>query len=336
MHCLRILFLICYAWLLVAIVGCSTSSPTQKTEVNISANNCISEQRGSQRAPSAVKCENILAAEQANSNTQLQEEILSRLGNGSYSFQITDEIVAEVSSYSPKMKSQWLSTLIKVYRQLPKDIDEDIQDEEIINVSPRRLADRIIFLLTRGDLFITNAIDKGRTPFQAYDDYLTYMSNLFEIKTPYTAKEVWKILQLLQSKVKDIVGDEDYADRGSYYVLGGSFANGRANMESSDIDVGGQRPGRSAEAPELNSIKRTVSAIFKPLNPRSTLHLEYHRVDEIFFALLQPVVFKITSRSIKFMIYPPAKSTPEQGAHFLSEQIKPVRTFSISNSDALR
>ena len=53
--------------------------------------------------------------------------------------------------------------------------------------------------------------------------------------------------------------------------------------------------------------------VMHKLGSVESIRVEYHRLPENFFGLLNPVVFKITPTSILLITYPPPKSTPQRG-----------------------
>jgi|GEM_PF-6554786 len=222
--------------------------------------------------------------------------------DGITSYQTVDQLADSLKNQPEEIQSIYVEETLGMYRRLSK---KSFETDRLPSLSPRRLADRLLFQLYRGDLRIIDSIQNGLTPELAYQAYLESMSK--SSKAGYGFKEVKEVLLLFQRILKELPknAEGDSLKTGDYFTVGGSFFNGRADLSRSDVDVSAwNEKWERAFAGGTRQIE--LNAIFKIRGHKGVdLAYEFHRLSDHFYGLIQPVAFRIFRDRIELLLYAP-------------------------------
>jgi hypothetical protein len=199
----------------------------------------------------------------------------------------------------------------------PPEVEGDIVDEKearwkSIKVKGKRLLDHFYNSVVRGDLIFAKEIARGRTPEEAYARYLAVVNQDFHVK--YDARDVFKTLKEVQKNAARTFTGSWTDD----LMVGGSFINGKADLNDSDLDMMGPEAVSS-----INNQQAGLNSFFdryfqKKLGPldeladekaphQQFLKLEYHQeIDPNFMRALNPFSFRVSGSKIFMSVAEPA------------------------------
>lgn len=236
---------------------------------------------------------------------------------GKEGYTVIDQLAESVKASDPETRQVYIEETLDLYRQLSKT---STANGDLPTVSQRRLADRMLFLVARGDLMISNLIKSGLSPKKAYEEYFALMNS--KSKTPYSPKEVFLVLETLQEILRQ--GPYPSAGENAFLMVGGSLFNGRADLSRSDVDVSvPTKEWKQHFSGDQN--QRALNRIFKDAGLASDLGYEVHSfINEHFFGLIQPVAFRISRTSIELVLYAPPSRNPKIIYHVEPHNFKPT------------
>jgi hypothetical protein len=208
-----------------------------------------------------------------------------------------------------------LAKVRTLYLDARKNTDlGDEKGRQIIN-APKRALDILVNSLLPPKKIIGQLVQSGMTPFQAYGEWLKQIQDAMGFNS-YDAYAVDKVLTTIQNFLRQeiSIGRAKHSDT---LTLFGSFPQGRAKKESSDIDLNG---GNSAfENSDLENLKETINHEFRVEKISIQLsEATFHLVDSsesndedsnlswtnLKAAEASPVQFEIHENKIVMQIYP--------------------------------
>ncbi|MBI4374711.1 MAG: hypothetical protein HY542_07520 [Deltaproteobacteria bacterium] len=168
---------------------------------------------------------------------------------------------------------------------------------------PKRALDAFLRGTLRPDETIRGEVARGKTAWEAYTVCFRQWRSIFA-GTPYgdySPNDVGAVVQSIQNVLR-----REAQGRSWSVTLGGSFPNGRALLESSDIDALVSDPRIVDLFPEMN---RAIAAALRPRHHQIGLHLHQappHWV-EAETGRINPILVRITPHSNALVLYPPVK-----------------------------
>jgi hypothetical protein len=242
------------------------------------------------------------------------------LGNGGTSFDPSLKYIKEFNLLSDEQKTEILSK-IPEERTLSRELDDVIEkkreknqpkvevqkeaEDHLRRVKGKRLLDLFYNNVVRGDLIFDQALKSGKTPEEAFATYLSTVNRDFH--APYSAEDVFNILKIVQKEASR----RDIIEGAPEFMIGGSFINGKADLNDSDLDMTGGHD--NFYISEINEYFR------KKLDPTNSkraqvkgysyrfIKIEYHKdIPVEFMRLLNPFSFRISDGKIIMSVSEPA------------------------------
>ena len=159
------------------------------------------------------------------------------------------------------------------------------------------------------DVLITRMIDPyrkfaqqgadGRSVLQTWDQILEQTAQLTGMKDRFTADQILKSLIGLQRNLQSL-SDADYWIRRTSFFVYGSWPNGRALRQHSDVDIFSEDPNQRKYFDRLNSSNTAKQMGLAEISPtsRGFQAFEYLAVSN------NPIMFKISPDTIELIVYP--------------------------------
>jgi hypothetical protein len=194
-------------------------------------------------------------------------------------------------------RESWIHAIGLAYRQIPKKSFDPMRP---FAVGGRRLLDRALTVIERSDLKFQESVEEGFTAKEAYNRFLDRQALLFS--TNYSKAEVWSVVQTIQKEMQTLQTQMPGAPL--RVSLGGSFINGKADLLTSDIDLG-LSDARIARA--LRDWQEKLKPTFKALNDQAKMPLEPSTERSGFYGTTNPIVIEITAQTVNLLVYPPSQ-----------------------------
>jgi hypothetical protein len=196
----------------------------------------------------------------------------------------------------PKERQKlWYEYLTHLYKTTPK---KSAVPAFTWSIPQRRLLEKLIYETFRPDLKITEAIDNGQAPLEAFRDYINSQTSVYE--RGYDFEHVWSLVTELRQKIQNSASDPDTAR----IIIGGSYPNGKADLQKSDVDL--SSGGSHLNPKEVQ--QEWLPELQQRLNSRiETSELELHISTELppFYATYNPVVLLVSGSSVKMQVFIP-------------------------------
>ena len=162
---------------------------------------------------------------------------------------------------------------------------------------PKRLADGIMSHLYPPKDFFISSISSRESTAEVYGRYLKKINSLIRQRNEpqYNVNDIIYLAKLYQKKLKE----------GDNLIIVGSFPNGKAKIDTSDIDVFLENISYGKYFYEIDSAFNQYLLNQNKLNPR----LESHSTPATFnlseLAIVSPIQIKVTTEQIDLLVYPP-------------------------------
>lgn len=235
-----------------------------------------------------VRCEDVIFSKQ-------EIAITARFSGGAKDFYHSQKFVRELERLSDQEKSSWIQDIGSVYRFVPK---KDPNPTASWHIGGRRLLDYSLMLLQRHDLKFAADMAKGQSAQQAYDQFLREQNKAFGSR--YDSSELMQFAQFLRDELRVLHSTGPSAT----LVLGGSFVNGKARLNSSDLDI-------SVSDPRLlrfkNSWEVQLNTLLKRKYPEAALEIEMHAVPANFYGKINTFVISIDANQIHLLVFEPSR-----------------------------
>lgn len=233
------------------------------------------------------------------------------------------------------LKNKFLSLVPFAYHQAHKS---KYENEHLYTFTPKRAIDGMLRLLLRGDRIVLDALNKKATPIQSYEEYFKKMDEVFQgTQMPYyNGQVVLAIARGLQAQLQSYIYekkffndvasgfDRDVYRRGAFHAeyeltISGSFPNGLADPELSDIDL-------SFSDQDLYEMKdrffASMNSVFSSFSITQMRLGIVQGSDDAAKALLNPFLIKVTKDSIRLVVHRP--SAPKYEASDSAEVFQPI------------
>ena len=171
-------------------------------------------------------------------------------------------------------------------------------------LAPKRALDAFIRHTLKGDELIRSRIRSGASPLEAYGAYISQIQAIIG-NNAYSGHQVLDACLALQKEMRTRL------DPQSSILLFGSFPNGRANLQDSDIDM------ISVDQGLWPAIREAVPEMNRVFGPDAHLRPENHGTEiqpsdldrmERYFAEISPVQIIVGPNRIDLLIYPPIEN----------------------------
>lgn len=229
-----------------------------------------------------------------------EERLLDSFFRGSKDLSSHKSFFHEIETSSETERQGWLKALIHTYREHPK-LGSNGRAVDRTMIGGRRLADHMIGILQRADLYFKKATDSGQSPKSVYEVFLKSQIELFE--SNYKSEQVFLALNKLQELVREFSGTQLWnGSQSTSLVVAGSFINGKARFPGSDIDVS------TTNMKFEKFLQNEGPNISKSLSDETSLPLKFEAHlgnPPDFYGKYNPVVFKITSNKVEMYVFPP-------------------------------
>lgn len=225
--------------------------------------------------------------------------VLSAFANGDNEYGAADVFARHLRELPVAERAEWIRTIYENYRQIPK---KPTDRHAPARIGGRRLLDRVLMLTERNDLRFTK-LAESIGPDAAFRTYLDEQAARFG--SGYSSAEVIDVINVLQGYLKEF----SLAQKGGpppSFVLSGSFLNGRARLQISDLDLS---ISHREMLLDLKKISARVNEHLKKKFPDANLQIEEaHTEPEGFYGGLNTLALRITPEESSLSVFPPSHS----------------------------
>jgi hypothetical protein len=209
-----------------------------------------------------------------------------------------DMLADTIAALPEDERELWISNLGIVYRSSEKN--HSFANSFRMTIGGRRVIDRVMSLLTSPDKSISRAIENGATPLEAYKSFLSEQNKLY--RSDVNPDLVIGVLKLLKAEAKAYSKRSIFSRQPIQILVAGSFANGKAVMAASDIDMN----------PYGYELEKHLQRAFDGLKANGILSLkpEFHELGPEFYGLRNPCIVIVTPYEALLMVFPPAVTDP--------------------------
>lgn len=225
-----------------------------------------------------------------------QSFIVSTFSKGAQRYAPSDELARTVAEASPQERTEWLRSIGRVYREIPK---QDPNPLAAWHIGGRRLLDRALTMIERRDeQFRDFAVGSDVT--EMYRAVIDAETELF--RADYRGGDVLSVLSVFQRYLRglDLGASGGPAPK---IIVGGSFVNGKARLKESDLDVA---LSHREMKPDIAALTSRINEVLASRGRESKLTVEPHGVGVEFYGEINAFAFEITGDAITLLVYPPA------------------------------
>lgn len=259
-----------------------------------------------------------LFSDSTTDTSERRKDLIQQYAKGAKTFAPVQSFATKAAALSYSERQTLLLDIGAVYRQVPK---KDPNPTAAWHIGGRRLLDYAQTIIARTDILFHTETSQGMTGAQAYRKFLKQQQEIFA--SNYTADEVFLVIQILQ---KNLQAAQPVGHAGSPYklILAGSFINGKANLQKSDLDMTLNVPSLMSELPAW---EKHVSESLQVSLGGTSVHmaLEAHSQPANFYGKINPVVIEVTPTTAQILVFAPA--TLQQRSSEL--QAGSVTTYSL-------
>lgn len=240
------------------------------------------------------------------------------------------EFIENVATYLIYPARTMSKKLYPIIKEMPESMKEELLKQigilypraGKINTAwmgPKRVLDALISYMLEPSVFLK----KFPNALNGLDQYLSLLNTI--IKDPnigkYGAFEILETAKIIKRHLKP----EDQP----VYITG-SFANGKANIQTSDIDLYNKNNFLESRYADMD---KEINGIFAAENRKSKLQL--HTTPNTFsleeLASINPILIKITSEDISLIVYPPILIDQKDVTRNGLSYPEPSLTFTIND-----
>ncbi|UYL09450.1 hypothetical protein B9G69_002545 [Bdellovibrio sp. SKB1291214] len=227
-----------------------------------------------------------------------QELLIQEFSKGSKDFLVARKLAKNIQNKSSEEQLAELKDIGAIYREVPK---KDPNPLAAWHIGGRRLLDYALALVQRHDIKFAQGHSAGKSGKELYQDFLSEQKQLFG--TRYEVQEVIRYAEYLQSQLPALQASMN-GGPALQIILGGSFINGKARLETSDLDISVNQPAlkKMKAAWELN-----FNEVLKEKHSDANMTLEMHGEPAAFYGKINPVVIVITADKIHLQVFEPAQ-----------------------------
>jgi hypothetical protein len=244
------------------------------------------------------QCEGLFSDSSVEASER-RKQMIQQYSKGARNFSEVRNFALKAVALPYSEKQTVLLDLGAIYRAVPK---KDPNPTAAVHIGGRRLLDYAQTLIARTDTFFKSEISRGTPVAQAYGKFMKHQQELFA--SNYGASEVFVIVQTLQKNLQAL---QPAGHSGTPYklLLAGSFINGKANLQKSDIDMTLSSPSLMSELPSWE--KQVNEALTDSLGGGlARMVLEGHSEPASFYGRINPIVIEITRDTVQILVFAPA------------------------------
>jgi hypothetical protein len=241
-----------------------------------------------------------LFSDSLSETTSRRKDLVQHYAKGAKTFADVQHFAKNAAALPYAEKQTLLLDIGAVYREVPK---KNPSPTAAWHIGGRRLLDYAQTIIARTDLFFKTENDQGTSGAVAYRKFLRQQQELFA--SNYTADEVFLVTQVLQKNLQAL---QPAGHIGPVYklLLAGSFINGKANLNKSDLDMTLSAPQLMSEM--LSWEKQVNESLQAALGGAAVrMVLEAHSQPASFYGKINPVVIEVTRDSVQLLVFEPAK-----------------------------
>lgn len=228
-----------------------------------------------------------------------RKDLIQQYSKGAKTFLDVRRFAMKAATLNESDKQTVLLDIGAIYRSVPK---KDPNPTAAWHIGGRRLLDYAQTLIARTDTFFKSESSQGVSGAQVYRKFLRQQQELFA--SNYTAQDVFVVLQVLQKNLQAL---QSPGHTGPVYklTLAGSFINGKANLQKSDLDMTLSVPSLMSE---LASWEKQVNEALQKsfVGGPIQMSLEGHSVPASFYGKINPIVIEITRDAVQILVFEPA------------------------------
>jgi hypothetical protein len=176
------------------------------------------------------------------------------------------------------------------------------------------------------DPFIKNEVSHGINVKEAYSNYLKVLKTSFfsmSSNGDYSVEVILDIAKEIQKVLRENIPIEGQKE--SYLMITGSLPNGRANLNSSDIDM---IPSSIKLEDLYIEIQERLKLKYLEQFPNASfeIHSMFSSTTPVFASIVNPIMIKISSEAIELIVYPIFRPIPGD-QHFLQKNYLPPNSY---------
>jgi hypothetical protein len=216
--------------------------------------------------------------------------------DGDLDFSGADLFARSVLELPPEEQAQWRKLIAEEYRNVPK---KRTHPQAAWHIGGRRLLDRALMRIERADLLFAAEAAKS-SPTEAFVGLLD--SRIAAFQSDYTSSEVMQILKQIQLHLRGVQLKQKVSGPEENIIVGGSFLNGKARLNVSDIDLSISNPKMERE---ISSLASAISNTLHVSHPGAALPIELHGSPESFYGKINTFAVRITADKATLHVFPP-------------------------------
>ena len=227
---------------------------------------------------------------------------------GEFETPLTEVLFSTIVNMPPDLKDELRARIHFLYPLAPEGTDLEMLGREAI-FSGRRALEYLATLLVN-PWGLSQRFSPGEG-LEFYSNFIEDMKGFTQTKTRgrYSSAEILAVLKGIQGWMNQI----EFSSKDRHLLVAGSLVEGRADLETSDLDlVGVERADSKLTFALFNSDRDSVKALLDLQNIvdskfKTPAHLKISRtpLTPTQAAQLSPVMFEVTPDDIILLIYPP-------------------------------
>ena len=222
--------------------------------------------------------------------------LIQLLSKGSKNYDVTRTMSQGLLALPEAAREGWLTSMARSYRKIPK---KDPNPTASWHIGGRRLLDRVFTLVERYDQKAQSEI-KGPFADQFLVDFYSRQQMLFG--SNYSYREISKIVSFFKQEAARLQAQLPGPE--ITITMAGSFANGKASLTASDIDLSISNFQLLREVPQWQN---EINHILKAERPETNLTIEAHGEPKYFYGQINPLVIEISARRVRLHVFPPSR-----------------------------